>query len=157
MAAFDFTPLYRSTVGFDRVFNAIDRALRLEDTGPSYPPYDIAKTGEDSYRIALAVAGFSQEDLDITLEPNLLTVTGKGRRQTDDGARYLHHGIAGRPFLRRFQLADHVEVDGASLRNGVLEITLTRRVPDALKPQRIEITSGDAKPALPPGGGEAAA
>jgi molecular chaperone IbpA len=133
----DFSPLYRSFVGFDRIADLLQNAARVDMTA-SYPPYDIAKTGENAYRISLAVAGFKPEELDIVSQPNMLVVSG--RRAEADGERvYLHHGIAARAFERRFDLADHVVVKGASLDNGMLTVELAREVPEALKPRRIEI------------------
>ncbi|HWL68822.1 MAG TPA: Hsp20 family protein [Geminicoccus sp.] len=136
--ALDFTPLFRSTIGFDRVFDLLDSASRLQAID-NWPPYDIVKTGEDAYRISMAVAGFSRDELDLTLEPNLLVVSGT-KSGPDDG-QYLHRGIAGRAFQRRFELADHVEVKSATLENGLLTIELVRELPEAMKPRRIEIGS----------------
>src|SRR5690349_12501538 len=115
--ALDFSPFYRSSIGFDRVFNLLENANRLQSV-ESWPPYDIVRLDENSYRIVMAVAGFAEADLDITYEPNLLIVTGE-HKEADDG-QYLHHGLASRPFLRRFELADHVKVVGAALTNGLL-------------------------------------
>ena len=114
---FDFSPLFRSSIGYDRMLNALETASRIE-TADNWPPYDIAKTAEDDYRIAMAVAGFSQEELDITQEQNMLMVSGQ--KAAEDKGEYLHRGIAGRAFQRRFELADHVKVVGASLVNGLL-------------------------------------
>ncbi|WP_159711807.1 Hsp20 family protein [Geminicoccus flavidas] len=136
--ALDFTPLFRSTIGFDRVFDLLDSASRLQAID-NWPPYDIVKTGEDAYRISMAVAGFSKDELDLTQEPNLLVVSGSKPGQ-DDG-QYLHRGIAGRAFQRRFELADHVKVKAANLENGLLTIDLVRELPEAMKPRRIEIGS----------------
>jgi molecular chaperone IbpA len=130
----DYAPLYRSSVGFDRVFNLLENAQPARSIS-DWPPYDIVKTGEDSYRISIAVAGFAQDDLDITFQSNLLTVTGKKQEASADG--YLHRGIAGRPFEHRFELADHVRVNGADLSNGLLLIDLVREIPEALKPRKI--------------------
>lgn len=134
---FDFTPFRRSTVGFDRLFNLLEANAREED---GYPPLDILREGEDSYRITLAVAGFAPSDIEVIAQQNLLTVTGK-RTADDDKGDYLHRGIAARPFERRFQLADFVEVGRASLENGLLSIELKRVVPEAMKPRRIEVKS----------------
>jgi molecular chaperone IbpA len=134
--SYDYAPLFRSTVGFDRVFNLLqnaDRARSISD----WPPYDILKAGDDSYRISIAVAGFSQDELDITFQSNLLTVSGKKQEIPTEG--YLHRGIAGRPFEHRFELADHVRVTGADLSNGLLSIDLVREIPEALKPRKISI------------------
>ncbi|TIX97907.1 MAG: Hsp20 family protein [Mesorhizobium sp.] len=140
---FDFTPLFRSGIGFDRMLNALEAASRVE-TVDNWPPYDIAKKGEDDYRITMAVAGFSQDELDITQEHNMLMVSGQ--KPAEDNAEYLHHGIAERAFRRRFELADHVKVVNASLVNGLLTIDLKREIPEEMKPRRIEIGSVKAKP-----------
>jgi molecular chaperone IbpA len=134
--AFDFSPLYRSSVGFDRVFDLLENASRVT-TVDNWPPYDIARTGEEGYRITMAVAGFSQEELSITQEHTMLIVSGQ--KSGEDAGEYLHRGIAGRTFQRRFQLADHVKVTDASLENGLLTIDLKREVPEEMKPRRIEI------------------
>lgn len=137
---FDFAPYRRSTVGFDRLFNLLEAGAREDD---GYPPFDILKDGEDSYRITLAVAGFRPEDIEVVAQQNLLTVTGK--RADDEGkGEYLHRGIAARAFERRFQLADFVEAGEASFENGLLSIALKRVVPEAMKPRRIEISGGAA-------------
>ncbi len=138
MRRYDFAPLYRSTVGFDRLFDLLDSPSGL-DSAPSYPPYNIEQTAEDAYRITMAVAGFSTGDIDLEVRDTTLTVTGK--KDTKDGGerRFLHQGIAERSFERRFQLADHVIVTGANLENGILNIDLKREIPEALKPRRIEI------------------
>jgi molecular chaperone IbpA len=142
--AFDFSPLYRSSVGFDRVFDLLENASRTTTTIDNWPPYDIARTGEDDYRITMAVAGFSQDELSMTQEQNMLLVTGA--KKDEDRAEYLHRGIAGRAFERRFQLADHVKVTGAGLENGLLTIDLKREIPEEMKPRRIEIGSVAATP-----------
>ncbi|MBX5174607.1 Hsp20 family protein [Rhizobium sp. NZLR1b] len=137
---YDYAPLFRSSVGFDRVFNLLENAQRARSIS-DWPPYDIVKTGDESYRITVAVAGFSQDDLDLTFQSNLLTITGnKGEAQAEG---YLHCGIAGRPFEHRFELADHVRVTGADLQNGLLAIDLVREIPDAMKPRKIEISSSN--------------
>ncbi|GLR56221.1 molecular chaperone Hsp20 [Rhizobium indigoferae] len=128
----------RSSVGFDRVFNLLENAQRARSIS-DWPPYDIVKTGDDTYRISIAVAGFIQDELDITFQSNLLTVTGKKQETATDG--YLHRGIAGRPFEHRFELADHVRVNGADLSNGLLSIDLVREIAEALKPRKISIES----------------
>jgi len=138
MRNFDFTPLWRSTVGFDRLFDLIDESLTLTD-GDNYPPY-IERTGEDSYRVSLALAGFKPDEITVTAEQNTFTVQG---RKADQGDRaYLYQGITGRPFWRQFTLADYVEVKGASFENGLLHIDLVRELPEAMKPRRIEVESG---------------
>jgi molecular chaperone IbpA len=139
--SYDYAPLYRSSVGFDRVFNLLENAQRARSTN-DWPPYDIVKTGDDSYRISIAVAGFTQDDLEVSFQSNLLTVAGKKQDAPADG--YLHRGIAGRPFEHRFELADHVRVDGADLSNGLLSIELVREIPEALKPRKISIQSTPA-------------
>jgi len=146
--SYDYAPLYRSSIGFDRVFNLLENAQRARSIS-DWPPYDIVKTGEDSYRISIAVACFAQDDLDITFQSNLLTVTGKKQETSAEG--YLHRGIAGRPFEHRFELADHVRVNGADLQNGLLSIDLVREIPEALKPRRIDIQTnpGFAQKAAP--------
>ena len=135
---FDFSPLYRSSIGFDRMLDALEAASRVE-TIDTWPPYDIAKTGEDDYRIAMAVAGFSPDELAITLEQTMLVVSGQ--KAGEDKAEYLHRGIAERSFRRRFQLADHVKVTGAELQNGLLTIDLRHEIPEEMKPRRIEIAA----------------
>lgn len=137
----DFSPLYRSTVGFDRLFNMID-SLGQPEGGQSYPPYNIEKTGEDAYRISMAVAGFADDEISIEAHRNVLTIKGERGQETEsDGAELLYRGIASRSFERRFQLADHVDVVGAALKNGLLHIDLKRNIPEELKPRRIAITS----------------
>jgi molecular chaperone IbpA len=140
--SYDYAPLFRSSVGFDRVFNLLENAQRARSVS-DWPPYDIAKTGDDSYRISIAVAGFEQADLDVTFQSNLVTVTGKKQETDNDG--YLHRGIAGRPFEHRFELADHIRVTGAGLKNGLLSIDLVREIPEALKPRKIEIQTNPAR------------
>jgi len=136
--AFDFSPFYRSSVGFDRVFDLLDTASRVSSID-NWPPYDISKTGDDTYRIQMAVAGFSAAELSLTAEPNLLVVTGEKPGSTD--GEYLHRGIATRGFSRRFELADHVKVAGANLADGLLTIELRREIPEAMKPRRININT----------------
>jgi len=138
---FDFAPYRRSTVGFDRLFDTLEAAARGDAGGTNYPPYDIERTGDDSYRITLAVAGFAEEEIELTAQQNLLVVAGKKAdvAANDDDRRYLHRGIATRAFERRFQLADHVRVTGASLTNGMLAVDLVREVPEAMKPRKIAI------------------
>jgi len=133
--AFDFTPYRRSTVGFDRLFNLLESGLREDD---GYPPFDIVKEGEDSYRITLAVAGFRPQDIEVVAQQNQLTVTGK-RADEEGQGDYLHRGIATRAFERRFQLADFIEAGHARFENGLLSIALKRVVPEAMKPRKIEI------------------
>ena len=139
MRTFDPTPLWRSTVGFDRLFNLLDESARW--TGEdNYPPYNIERTGEDHYWISLALAGFTPDEVTITAEQNVLTVEGHKGEKTDH--QYLYRGISARPFRRVFNLADYVEVKGASFEGGLLKIELVREVPEAMKPRRIAITGG---------------
>ena len=140
MTTFDFSPLYRTSVGFDRLASLLASAKRLEQ-GNSYPPYNIRTTAEDNYKITMAVAGFSEDDLSITTEQNTLTVTGKREKDNGDDGEFLYQGIASRSFERRFNLADHVKVTGARLENGLLHISLEREIPEAMKPRKIEIRS----------------
>lgn len=141
MDGFDFSPLFRSTIGFDRLMRLADAATRVEG-GVSYPPYNIEVTGENAYRLTMAVAGFASEDLDVTVKENELVVSGRSTK--DEGARYLHRGLARRAFERRFELADHIKVSGASLENGLLHVELVREVPEAMKPRKIEIAAGES-------------
>jgi molecular chaperone IbpA len=140
MRTFDFSPFSRSTIGFERVFDRLNN-MQAPEKPDSYPPYDIVRIGEDSFRICLAVAGFSPDDLAITAQQNLLLVTG-GKAQNGDQQQYLSQGISDRAFERRFDLADYIEVSGASYDNGLLQIDLVRRIPEAMKPRRIEIGAG---------------
>ncbi len=148
MRTYDFSPLYRSAVGFDRLANLLESAARTgQENG--WPPYNIETTGENAYRIEIAVAGFKPDELNIEVKENGLTVTGRKSANDDTAAdrTFLHRGLAERDFERRFQLADHVVVTGADLTNGLLSITLERQLPEALKPRRIEIGTG-AKPVI---------
>ena len=141
--AYDFSPLYRSFVGLDRMVGLIDAATAQASNAASYPPYNVVRLSEDAYRIELAVAGFTQDELNIESEQNRLTVTGRIEdKSANDDLEYLHRGIAERGFERRFQLADHVRVESADLANGLLSISLKRELPEALKPRTIAI--GDA-------------
>jgi molecular chaperone IbpA len=142
MNAFDFSPLFRTAIGFDRLADALESAHRADAGG--YPPYNIELTGEDRYRITMAVAGFSADEIDIETRDNLLRVSGRKSGDVAD-RKYLHRGIANRDFERSYQLADYVRVQGADLKDGLLHIDLMREVPDAMKPRRIEIRSGDDK------------
>jgi molecular chaperone IbpA len=139
MRTFDFSPLYRSAVGFDRMTSLLDAAQKSA-AADSYPPYNIEKTGEDAYRITLAVAGFGAQDIEMEVRDGQLVIVGKGDSE-GDGSQFLHRGIARRAFERRFQLADHVEVKGADLKDGLLVVDLVREIPEAMKPRRIEIGS----------------
>jgi molecular chaperone IbpA len=145
MRTFDLTPLYRSTVGFDRLFSLLNQVSGFDSTAPGYPPYNIERTGENTYRISVAVAGFSEPELSIESKENTLTIRGDKQAKTDEkNGDVLYQGIAARAFERVFQLADHVEVKGAHLENGLLHVDLTRQVPEAMKPRQIPI--GNAKP-----------
>ena len=135
----DFSPLFRSSIGFDRMLNALEAASRAE-TIDSWPPYDIVKTGENDYRIVMAVAGLSQDELAITQEQNMLIVSGQ--KANGDDVQYLHRGIDGGSFQRRFELADHVKVVGAGLVNGLLTLDLQREIPEEMKPRQIDIRTG---------------
>ena len=142
MDSFDFSPLFRSTIGFDRLTRLADTATRV-DGGNSYPPYNIESTGENAYRLTMAVAGFSPDELDITVKENALLVTGRAKKAEEE-KEYLYRGIARRAFERRFQLADHIKVAGASLDNGLLHVDLVREIPETLKPRKVEIGSGSS-------------
>ncbi|MBZ0229238.1 MAG: Hsp20 family protein [Bauldia sp.] len=137
---YDPTPLYRSTVGFDRLFGMIDSLAGPDGSAPTYPPYNIERTGENAYRVTMAVAGFGEDELSIEAKENTLTVKGEKKEQSEaEGKQFLYRGIAARSFERRFQLADHVEVKGASLVNGLLHVDLVREIPEAMKPRTIAI------------------
>jgi molecular chaperone IbpA len=143
MRSFDFSPLYRSTVGFDRLFSKLDSLGQL-DTAQAYPPYNIERTGEDAYRITMAVAGFADNEIAIEAHGNALTVKGeKLEEKAEEGVEVLFRGIASRAFERRFQIADHVEIKSASLKNGLLYIDLKRNVPEELKPRKIAINAAN--------------
>lgn len=144
MRNYDFAPLWRSSVGFDRLFDLINDTQRL-DAQDNYPPYDIVRTGENAYRISVALAGFGPDEISITAQQNRLTVAGskaEHRAGSTPEHEYLHQGISARPFERQFNLEDHVEVEGASFENGLLQIELARKIPEAMKPRRIEIGAG---------------
>lgn len=143
MRSFDLAPLYRSTVGFDRLFSMLDQASGLEAPSPAYPPYNIERTGENAYRITVAVAGFTDKDLSIEVREQALTIRGeKVATESEGKPDYLHQGIAARAFERRFQLADHVSVKGAVLDHGLLHVDLVREIPEAKKPRQIAIGTG---------------
>jgi len=146
MRTLDFSPLYRSVVGFDRLADLLDAATT--ETASGYPPYNIERTGENSYRIEIAVAGFKPGELDVEIKENLLTVTGRKSANGEDPKRYLHRGLAERNFERRFQLADYVVVSDAQLADGLLSISLKRELPEALKPRRVEISTGGQSASL---------
>ncbi|WP_205520876.1 Hsp20 family protein [Propylenella binzhouense] len=146
MRQFDPNPLYRQTVGFDRLFRMLDTLGNVDATAPTYPPYNIERTGENAYRITMAVAGFGEGDLDIESKENVLTVKGDKKESAEENGReVLYRGIAARAFERRFQLADHVEVRGASLENGLLHIELVREIPETMKPRKISIGGQTAR------------
>jgi molecular chaperone IbpA len=147
MRTFDFAPLWRSTIGFDRFFDLINESQHLETD--NYPPYDVLRTGEDSYRINLAVAGFTPEDITITAQQGKLTITGRKMQSASKTEHeLLYQGISARPFERNFSLDDYVEVQGATFENGLLQVDLVRRVPEAMKPRKIAIGTGTAQPKL---------
>ncbi len=141
MTRFDFSPLFRSTVGFDRMMNLLEASSRNGDEG--YPPYNIEKKGDNDYRITMAVAGFGENDLAIEVKDGTVTISGSVNADGDKERTYLYRGIAGRSFKRAFQLADHVHVSGAAMENGLLHIDLVREVPEALKPRTIRISTGE--------------
>jgi molecular chaperone IbpA len=140
---FDFSPLFRSTIGYDRLMQLADAATRFE-SGDGYPPYNIESTGENAYRLTMAVAGFAADEIDVTVKENALLVTGRSKKE-DEKKAYLYRGIARRAFERRFQVADHIKVVGASLDNGLLHVDLVREIPEAMKPRKIEIANGAPK------------
>jgi molecular chaperone IbpA len=143
MDRFDVSPLFRSTIGFDRMLRLVDAASRVDGGSLGYPPYNIEKTGDDAYRLTMAVAGFSSDELDVTVQENSLRVSGKSQKDEEKKSiGYLHRGIARRAFERRFSLADHVKVTGARLDNGMLHVELVHEVPEAAKPRTIEIGTG---------------
>lgn len=144
MRTIDFSPLFRHSIGFDRMQRLLDSAARIESSANTYPPYNIEHVGDDGYRISLAVAGFGERDLDVTVIENTLVVSGKLNEDGEDST-YLHRGIAGRAFERRFDLADHIKVIGGSLVNGMLNIDLQREVPEEMKPRKIAIETKDAR------------
>jgi molecular chaperone IbpA len=145
MNAYDLSPLFRSTVGFDHLSQLIDSAFKMDERGPSYPPYNIAKLSEDDYEITMAVAGFKQSELTITAQQNTLTVSGATSEKEDASKSYLHRGIATRSFERKFSLADHVKVVDAHLADGLLTLKLVREIPEASKPRTIAINTSNGK------------
>ena len=144
MRHYDLTPLYRSTIGFDRLGSLLDTLASFEGDAPSYPPYNIERVGENEYRISMAIAGFGEKDLSIEVKENTLSIRGEKKTESED-TTFLHRGIASRSFERRFQLADHVVVKGASLENGLLHVDLVRELPDAMKPRTIAIKTDKAE------------
>ncbi len=148
MRSYDLSPLYRSTVGFDRLFSLLDQATSV-DNAPTYPPYNIERTADNAYRISIAVAGFSADELNVEMKDGAVIVSAsKTEKKEDEGRTFLHRGIATRAFERRFHLADHVKVTGASHVDGMLHIDLVKEVPEALKPRRIEIGRGNGSAAI---------
>lgn len=147
MRTFDFSPLYKSAVGFDRIASLLEAANAHEQSQPGYPPYNIELTGEHKYRISMAVAGFSSSEMDIEIDQGVLKVAGK-KADAEEEKRYLHQGIAARNFERKFQLEDHVKVLGAELKDGLLHIDLVREIPEAMKPRKIAISGADTEPRL---------
>lgn len=145
MSTIDFSPLFRSSIGFDRIFDLLENSSRLQPID-NWPPYDIVREGEDTYRITMAVAGFKPEELSVTYEPNLLVV--RGTKSEKEDTEYLHHGMATRSFERRFELADFVEISDAAVENGLLVLSMKRELPEAMKPRRIAI--GNASSASEP-------
>ena len=147
MDRFDFSPLFRSTIGFDRLARLVDAATQVDGAAQAYPPYNIESTGEDSYRLTMAVAGFSRDEIDITVQENSLVISGKAQKEDDEAnGRYLHRGIARRAFERRFSLADHIKVNGASMDNGLLHVDLVREVPEEAKPRQVKIGEAVKQP-----------
>ncbi len=142
MRSLDLSPLYRASVGFDQLLKSLDSASRVEEGTPGYPPYNIEKVSDEAYRIVMAVAGFSEDDLDITAKENSLVISGRKEKAGEGETQYLHRGIANRAFERRFDLADHIKVTGAKLENGLLAVELVREIPEAMKPRTISIASG---------------
>ena len=143
---YDFSPLYRSTIGFDRIVDMLNKAAGVE-TGNNWPPYDIERTGDDQYRITMALAGFSPQEIELLQQEGTLIITGQKASEPED-ARFLHRGIAGRSFKQTFRLAEHVKAAGANMADGLLTIDLVREIPEALKPRRIEIGSGNEHQAV---------
>ncbi len=144
MRTIDFSPLFRHSIGFDRMQRMLDSATRMDSSANAYPPYNIEQVGEDNYRISMAVAGFGEQDLDVTAKENTLVVSGKMADESEDKT-YLHRGIAGRAFERRFELDDHIKVVGGSLVNGLLNIDLQREVPEEKKPRKIAIETKESR------------
>ena len=144
MITYDFSPLFRSSVGFDRLQKLLETATQADQNGNGYPPYNIESTGDNAYRVTMAVAGFDEDELSVEAHENILTVSGK-KQDDESQARYLHRGIARRDFVRKFQLADYVKVTGAKLVNGLLHVDLAREVPEEMKPRRIEIAKAESE------------
>ena len=145
-SAFDFAPFRRSSVGFDRLFDMLENSNLGQNGGENYPPFDLIRSGDNEYRIELAVAGFKPEEIDITAQQNVLVVTGRKQEETEDkGSDYIYRGIATRSFERRFALADHVQVRGADLKDGLLSVELVREIPEAMKPRKINIGGSEGR------------
>ena len=144
MRTYDFSPLYRSTVGFDRLFDFLDQSARA-DSQPNWPPYNIERTGEDEYRITMALAGFSPNEVELVQKENTLFIAGHKNSEQEQNTEVLHRGIATRSFRQSFNLAEHVKVTGATFENGLLMVELKREIPEALKPRRIEIAAGSGQ------------
>ncbi|MFL6733888.1 MAG: Hsp20 family protein [Sphingomicrobium sp.] len=146
-SAFDFAPFRRSSVGFDRLFDMLENSNLAQNGGENYPPFDLIRSGENEYRIELAVAGFRPEEIDITAQQNVLVVTGRRKEETEQkGSDYIYRGIANRSFERRFALADHIQVRGADLKDGLLAVELVREIPEAMKPRKINIGGSVLQP-----------
>ena len=143
MRSFDLSPLFHTSVGFDRLNRMLDTANRVDDRATNYPPYNIEKLDDNAYRIVMAVAGFGEDDIELTQHENALTITGKSQEATAETAKMLHQGIARRGFQRRFELADYIRVTGANMENGMLSVELEREMPEEMKPRRIEVKSGN--------------
>jgi molecular chaperone IbpA len=153
-SAFDFAPFRRSTVGFDRLFDMLENS-NASQAGENYPPFDLVKLGDNQYRIELAIAGFKRDEIDITAQQNVLIVTGRKNDETQEkGSDFIYRGIANRSFERRFALADHIQVRGADLKDGLLSIDLVREIPEAMKPRKIDIGTGSDRQERPAIGGE---
>ena len=149
MNTLDLTPVFRTAIGFDRMANLVDSMMASrEDSQPNWPPYNIEKHGENSYQISMAVAGFSEDEIEVTIHDHILIIRGNSNEDTHEDVQYLHRGIAGRSFERRFQLADFIEVHEASLKDGLLHILIERVIPETMKPRQIAINSNN-KPAKP--------
>ena len=156
MRTFDLAPLYRSTVGFDRLFSMLDQVAGFDGTAPGYPPYNIERTGENDYRISIAVAGFSEPELSIEAKENTLTIRGEKQAKEEKNGQVLYQGIAARAFERVFQLADYVQVKQATLQTGLLHVDLVREIPEGKKPRTISISSGAVSSCVVEGGGAVA-
>ncbi|WP_299439631.1 Hsp20 family protein [uncultured Rhodospira sp.] len=157
MRTYDLSPLHRFAIGFDNVSRLLDAASRVDEQATAYPPYNIEKVSDDAYRITMAVAGFAPEHLDVTVHDSTLIISGRQERTEPQGGQFLHRGIATRAFERKFELADHIKVRGASIENGLLHVHLERQVPEEKKPRRIEIAGATGASAITHTQDEAAA